>query len=294
MPANNGKYTAKAPTLPADVIILDLEDGVLEDQKVEARRLAVEIAECWPPYGPKLFLRINPPGSRWFADDFAVLRVPSWRGVLMPKAEGNGDISEFLARARDLEVMTRADGHDLELILCIESPRSLFNAHRLARISGVAGLTLGLEDLARELALSPDGRLSLQTSEFTRAMVSFAARGEGKISFDCLYPKLNDDEGLRADTVMTRNLGFDGKGTFHPSHLEAINEVMSPSPNEIVAAEEIVRSYEEAVSRGGSTAYAAGQLVDLPVVLRARRTLASAQMGLQILSDQIPSGLGPA
>jgi citrate lyase beta subunit len=285
MPAHNARYTTKARGLPVDAVILDLEDGVIEADKEAARAAAIVVAESWDSDGPALFLRINAPGTPWFDRDVAAVRSPRIRGVLLPKASGNGNIAELVTRLREHGITGGADDRTVEIVLCLESPGSVLRTRQLARSDGVSGVIVGLEDLSRELGLSSEGRTYLQTSEFVRAAIAFGALSAGKYAIDCHYPMLHDDDALRADARKARNIGFEGKGVFHPSHVDIVNQSFSPSEQELADAREIIRSYETAFAAGGGTSYAAGQLVDLPVVNRARRLLASATASADIEDD---------
>jgi citrate lyase subunit beta/citryl-CoA lyase len=274
MPADNQRYIDKARTLGADVVILDLEDGVVEANKQFARENACKVAEEWDPSGPALFLRVNPPGTAHFDADVKVMGLPGFRGVLLPKAADDGSVRELVTRMQEVGAITEVRLPDI--VLCLESPQSVLHTDILCGEAHVAGVIVGLEDLSAELGMSPEGRTYLQSSEFVRAAIAFGAISMGKYAIDCHYPRLDDEAGLRADTSAARNLGFEGKGVFHPTQIDIVNAGFSPSATEVDAALQIVRSYEDALALGSGTSYAAGQLVDLPVVLRARRVLTQA------------------
>jgi citrate lyase subunit beta / citryl-CoA lyase len=274
MPADKDRYTTKAGSLVVDVVILDLEDGVIEANKDAARAAASRVAQDWDPNGPALFLRVNAPGSVHFAADVEVLHSTAFQGVLLPKAAADGSIRELVTRMREVGVIGGARTPDI--VLCLESPQSVLHADVLASQPEVAGVIVGIEDLSRELGVSPEGRTYLQASEFVRAAIAFGAISMGKYAIDCHYPLLDDDAGLLADARKARNLGFEGKGVFHPSQIDIVNAAFAPTSKELEDAITIVRSYEEALASGAGTSYAAGQLVDLPVVDRARRVLALA------------------
>jgi citrate lyase subunit beta/citryl-CoA lyase len=273
MPADNQRYIDKARTLGADVVILDLEDGVVEANKQSARDNARRVANDWDPSGPALFLRVNSPGTVHFVADVELLCAPRFRGVLLPKADDES-VRELVTRMREVGAITEVRLPDI--VLCLESPRSILHTDILCSEPEVAGVIVGLEDLSSAMGMSAEGRTYLQSSEFVRAAIAFGAISMGKYAIDCHYPRLDDEAGLRADTSAARNLGFEGKGVFHPTQIDIVNVGFSPSATEIDAAMQIVQSYEEALELGSGTSYAAGQLVDLPVVIRARRVLTQA------------------
>src|ERR1700753_2524525 len=146
MPAHNARYTTKARGLAVDVVILDLEDGVIEADKEAARAAAITVGESRDPDGPALFARINAPGTRWFTLDVAAVRSPRIRGVLLPKASGNGDIAELVTRLREHGITGVVDDRTVEIVLCLESAGSVLHTGQLAHTEGVSGVIVGLED----------------------------------------------------------------------------------------------------------------------------------------------------
>lgn len=266
VPGHRESMLAKAPTLPADAIIFDLEDSVPDADRARARELVNQALTLWPADAPaRPFVRINAPALDVLELDAAAIPPSSNAGVLIPKVDRPAEL-DTLANFSALR------GRDL--LVTLETPRSLFHAEGFADHPAVGGLFLGGEDLTQALGL----RRTAAGAELAlpRLLVVAAARAAGKAAFDTICPEFRDLEVLQRDAATGADAGFDGKFAIHPAQLPVIAEAFMPSAEELAHAERIVRAYDEAVERGRGAVAVDGQMVDPPVAERARALLARA------------------
>lgn len=253
MPASNPRAIEKARSLPADMIILDLEDAVPPGMKDEARMAASEAAATG--FGDRLTaIRVNAPDTKWHLNDVAVVKQSRCDVVVLPKVECADVASEA------------ADRLGKAIIVMIETPRGVLNAASICAVEGVVGVFVGANDLANELRLPPgSGRgamaMALQT-------IILAARAAGIWVFDSVYNDLNNPEDLAAECAEGRMLGFDGKTLIHPNQIAAANAAFSPSEAEIEDARALV-----AAASGGAERFR-DRMIETMHVEAARRILA--------------------
>lgn len=256
LPASNARAIAKARTLPADLVILDLEDAVPEDAKDEARAAALAAAGEGG-FAGLLAVRINGLGTTWHAADVAALTgAVGVDFVVVPKAE----------EAVTCRVLTAELGKPL--LAMIETPVAVLNAAHIAWTDGIEGLIVGPNDLAATLRLPPGaGRTSLG---FALQSIVLAARAAGVIALDGVWNRLDDPQGFEAECADGRRLGFDGKTLIHPSQVEPCNRLFSPDAAEVEEAEALV-----AAATGGAERFR-GRMVETLHVAAAKRLLARA------------------
>jgi citrate lyase subunit beta / citryl-CoA lyase len=257
-----------------DVAILDLEDGVPLAEKENAR---AAIARTLKPAsaGPRRYVRLNRRVDLRAVDLAAIVRQ-GLDGVVAPKiAEAN----EVVALARDLEDRELAAGLTrgvVRIIPSIESARGLLEAPAIAGSSDrVVALLFGAEDFALDLGLPARREVEAADLLHARSAVVVAAVAAGKASVDGIWPDIADAAGLERDARTARRLGFSGKSLIHPGQIATVNEVFSPSADEIEHALRIVAAFDEATKRGDGAVALDGMLLDPPIVERARRTLSA-------------------
>lgn len=256
VPANRPRFVEKAlMEAPADVVIFDLEDGVPVGEKAAARRAVSELLRRPAAGGPERWLRVN----KAFEEDLVAMAAPGLQGICLSKVEEPGEVAAA-ARA------------DLPLLLGIETARGLLAAPRLATAHPlVSGLVFGAEDFALDVGMGADRDRDLL---YARSAIVVAAVAARVVAVDGVYPDLEDADGLEADALLGRRLGFSGKTTFNPRQLDVINRVFAASEEELAFARRVVEAFEAAQTRGEGAVAVDGKLVDPPVVARARRLLA--------------------
>ena len=274
-----------------DAIMLDIEDGVAPAEKDAARhQIAATLDQVHqrlqgsaaPGRTPARYVRINAIGhERMHADLAAVIR-PGLEGLVLPKIETSDQVKivEGVLERREPEVGISAG--DVRLLVAIESPRGLFNAYTIAASSPrVMGLIFGAEDYGKELGLPLVREGEARDLIYARSIMANAAAAAHVQSVDGVWPDLQDTEGLQTFALQSRRLGFTGMSSIHPSQIDPINAVFTPSPEEVDYCRQVVQAFEEAQARGEGSIAFGGQLLDLPIVERARRTLAlAASLGI--------------
>ena len=268
MPGSNARALEKARSLPADSLILDLEDAVAPEQKAAARS-QVLAALATGGYGHReCVVRINSLDSEWGQADLEQLAGSPARALCLPKVETPEQIRQA-AEALD------AAGTDQQLWIMLETPRGVLAAEALCAASPrVAVVVLGTSDLAKELRVphSPD-RIGLLAS---LGHCVLAARAHGLDIIDGVHLDLQDSAGLEASCRQGRELGFDGKSLIHPGQIAAANAAFSPAADELEHALAIETAWQQARARGEAVVVVAGRLVENLHVAEARRLLALA------------------
>lgn len=284
VPGHRQRMIDKALGLNADAIMLDIEDGVAPSEKDTARKLIAEaLGQEREPNSPTRFVRINAIGhERMDADLEAVLR-PGLDGLALPKVETTQEVLKVDAILREREPQLKVEPGSIKLLIAIESPRGLLNGPALASCSPrVVGLMFGAEDFGRELGLPTSREGEARDMIYARSALVVAAAAAHVQAVDGVWVDLKNTEGLWGFARQSRRLGFSGMSLIHPSQIDPINSVFSPSPEEIEYSGQVVKAYEEAVARGDGSISFGGQLIDRPIVERARRTLELAQqLGVQ-------------
>ena len=265
VPGNRQRFLDKIYELdtPPDAVFFDLEDGVLPEEKPAARELIAETLRRAAP-GPLRTVRVNAVGTDWFRADLEAILVPGLEGVCVPKVEWPEQV---------VQVAERLPG-EVGIVVAIESAAGLIRAPEIAAAHPqVIGLMFGAEDYALDLGLGTKREGEAGELVFARSALVVAAAAARVLSIDGVFPDLDDAEGLTADVLQARRLGFDGKSTFNPRQIGLINERFSPTADELAYAHRVASAFEEAVARGDASVAVGGQLVDRPIVLRAQRLL---------------------
>lgn len=274
MPGSNAKALAKAATLPADAVILDLEDSVSPDAKAAARTQVAEAARG--SFGGKeVVIRVNGPHTPWGADDLLAAAAASPDAILLPKIDGPGDIMLAARTIRDSGAPDRT-----RIWAMMETPNAILNAGSIAAVAGdsasrLAVLVMGLNDLAKETRarLTP-GRPAM-TAWLANCIV--AARAHGVDIVDGVFNDIKDLDGFRAECVQGRDMGLDGKTLIHPGQIDICNEVYAPSAAEVESARAIVDAFALPENAGKGVIQLNGRMVELLHADMARRTLAIAE-----------------
>jgi citrate lyase subunit beta/citryl-CoA lyase len=285
VPGHRQKMIDKALGLSVDAIMLDIEDGVAPIEKDTARRqIAATLDQVYASgaasakLGPARYVRVNAVGHERMHADLAAVVRPGLEGLVLPKVETPDQIKiveEILAR-REPEMKVQAGS--TRLLVSIESPRGLLNAHVIASSSKrIIGLMFGAEDFGKELGLPTHREGEAREMLYARSALVMAGAAAHVQIVDGVWPDFQDLEGLRKYALQSRRLGFTGMSLIHPSQIDPINATFSPTPSEIEYAQQVVKAFEEGSARGDGAIALGGQLIDLPIVERARRTLELAK-----------------
>ena len=288
VPGHRQRMIDKSLGLEAlDAVLLDIEDGVAPAEKDTARRQIGEAldqlqeqttASGRPVRTPARYVRINAVGHERMQADLAEIVRPTLEGLVLPKIENPKQVrfvAEILDR-RESQMGLPIDS--IKLLLAIESPRGLMNAYELADSSSrVIGLMFGAEDFGKELGLPFQREGEARDLLYARSAMVTAAAAANVQAVDGVWPSLEDTDGLKTFALQSRRLGFTGMSLIHPSQVDAVNAAFTPTPEETEYCRKVVAAYEEAEQRGEGAIAFGGQLLDRPIVERARRTLALAE-----------------
>jgi citrate lyase subunit beta/citryl-CoA lyase len=284
-PGNNEKLLARVFEAGADAVVLDLEDAVPEPEKPRARELVRRALEARPAGArPAVFVRLNEPGGRLWADDLTAVVTPALTGIRLPKVESAaavGHVADALARA---ERQAGLANGSIEIACTLETARGVHQASAIATAPRVRNLAFGGADFAHDLGLEPGD--DEQETLFARSQLVLAARVAGiDPPIATVWTRLDDADGLRASSERARRLGFFGRSCIHPRQLAVIHEVFSPRLEALAWAREVVEAFERAAAGGsGAVTTTSGQFVDAAVARRARALLALAE------SLDVPAG----
>jgi citrate lyase subunit beta/citryl-CoA lyase len=274
VPGNRRRFIDKAleETRP-DAVYLDLEDGVPPQEKALAREQIAE-ALARPATGVVRYVRVNRAGTDWWREDVEAVLVPGLDGICLPKVEDEEEVHLMRAELERFELDSGVAAGHVRILLAVESALGLLRAPALAAChERVSGLMFGAEDFALDLGLGTRREAEAAELVHARSSLVVAAASAHVMSVDGVFPDLEDEDGLWADVRQARRLGFHGKSTFHPKQMQVINEVFTPSADELEYARRVVTAFEEAQARGDGAVAVGGQLVDLPIVVRAQQLL---------------------
>ncbi len=278
VPGNRQKMIDKAMGLAVDAIMLDIEDGVIPELKPEARRLIAAALARPRDSGPARYVRVNAIGHKEFALDVAAVVVRGVEGLVLPKVETVESVKSAETQVAELERERGIPVGTVRFLVAVESPRGLMNAYALASASTrVVGLMFGAEDFGRELGLPVLREKEASELLFARSALVVAAAAAHVQSVDGVWPDIQNEAGLWDDARQARRLGFTGKSCFHPGQIEGINAVFSPSAADVAFASEVDQAFASAQARGEGSIAFRGQLIDLPIVERARQMLRLAE-----------------
>jgi citrate lyase subunit beta / citryl-CoA lyase len=268
MPGANERALEKAQTIPADALILDLEDAVAPEAKPEARERVCAAASSGAYDRREVAIRANGIGTPWHDDDLKAIAAAGPAAVVIPKIDSAADVHRIEAA---LEAGGAPDHTRIWAML--ETPVAMLAASDIATSSErLAVLVMGTNDLAKELqAAHVPGRQPLLAG---LGLCLLAARAAGKVILDGVYNDIKDAEGFLAECVQGRDLGFDGKTLIHPSQVDPCNTTFAPAAEDVEKAGRIIAAYEEAEADGRGVVTVDGRMIENLHVEQARRTLA--------------------
>jgi citrate lyase subunit beta/citryl-CoA lyase len=272
MPGVNAKALEKAKTVPADVLLLDLEDSVAPEAKAEARAALVAAVKAGGYGKREVIVRVNALVSPWGREDIAAICPAGPDGVLAPKVESAEQVE-----ALDDALTEAGLSDDASLWVMIETPRAIFN---LAEIAGAAkgtrlsAFVMGLNDLAKETNARPGKERAPFHAAMSLAVT--AGRLEGLSVIDGVYNDIGDAIGFEAECRQGLDFGFDGKTLIHPSQIPICNEVYAPSADEITRARAVIAAFALPENAGKGVIKVDGKMTELLHLEQAKRAVAVA------------------
>jgi citrate lyase subunit beta/citryl-CoA lyase len=278
VPGNKERFLQKAPGSGADGVLLDLEDGVLPDEKAAARPMVAAALKADWAGGPLRYVRVNALTTPWLFDDLDAIVRKGLDGICLTKVDNPEQIAQVDAILAFLEHKRGLARGAVRILAAVESARGLVNVPAIASSNArVCGLMFGAEDYALDLGLGTRREKEAAELLYGRSTIVGAAAAAGVWSVDGVFPNLEDPDGLLEDTKQARRLGFTSKSTFNPRQIEVINGIFSPQPDEIEYARKVAKAFDEAKKRGDASVAVGGQLVDRPILLRALALLETAE-----------------
>ncbi|NMM44489.1 CoA ester lyase [Rhodospirillaceae bacterium KN72] len=271
MPGSNPRALEKGRSLPADGLILDLEDAVSPEAKQEARaNIIAALSEGG--YGAReILIRVNGLETEWGRDDLVAMAKAGAHGIVLPKVESADTVREAIA------ILDGAGGpSDLAIWCMIETPMGVLRVEEIGAASPrMGGFVMGTSDLAKDLhCLHTPERLPFMTS---LNMAVLVARAYGLAVLDGVHLDLDDDQGFADSCAQGLALGFDGKTLIHPKTIDQANDTFGPSAQEVERSHAIIAAYEQARAAGKGVVVLNGKLVENLHVEDARRILALAE-----------------
>lgn len=259
-----------------DCIVYDLEDSVSAAEKDAARFLVYNIVKYQRPKDKYVLIRVNGIYSEYLDEDLEATVRARPNAIRIPKVEYPEEVIRIDSKITEIETEAGLPVGGIQLWCNIESYQGVINAQAIATASPrVAALALGAEDFTASMnaqRTKPGWEIF-----YARNVILMACRVAGISAQDAVFSDINDSEGLQKDLEMTRMLGFDGKTCVHPRQINAVNACFTPSFKEIRNAQRVLEALVEAAKNHTGVCTLDGGMVDKPMELRARSTLAKAQ-----------------
>ena len=274
VPGNNEKMVSKAPSIPADIITLDLEDSVPPAEKPKAREVTRENLKYAGTGGAPVFVRINNWETEMTNDDCEAIVHEGLSGVCLAKCGGAEHVIRLDWKLEELERRRGLEIGSVAIQLLIETAKGVMNAYPAAIASKrVNSLIFGAVDYTKDMRV----KLTIEGEEqyYARAHTAVAARAAGCIAIDCPFVAYKDTEAFEKSTSFGRQLGYEGRMLIHPSQIEPSHRIYTPSPEDVDWAHGVVKVFEEeGIAKGAAAVSYQGKMVDTPVYENAKTVLA--------------------
>jgi len=275
MPGSNARAIEKARTLPADAVILDLEDSVAPDAKPAAREQVVQALAAGGFGAREVIVRVNGLDTEWGLDDLNTIVRAKPDAILVPKVSDPQQLEDVADRLVDVSADPK-----IRVWAMMETPLAMLRAEVIAAAAAddetrLSAFVMGTNDLAKETrARILPGRAGLLPWLMTCVA---AARAHGLDVIDGVYNDLGNAEGFAQECGQGRDLGFDGKTLIHPNQIDACNAAFSPSAEEVAQARKIIAAFDLPENRGKGVVALDGRMVERLHAEMARRTVAIAE-----------------
>jgi citrate lyase subunit beta/citryl-CoA lyase len=273
MPGVNERALEKAKTLPADSLILDLEDAVAPEAKPEARTRVCAMVKAGG-YGPReLVIRINGLSTEWGEEDLRSAAAAGPDAILAPKVDTADDI-----RRLDRALSAAADGRAPALWVMIETPLAILNLRDIAACAGetaLAGFVMGTNDLIKDFRAEPTSDRANLAPALLLSIA--AARAHDLLVFDGVFNDIQNADGFAAECRQGRAFGFDGKTLIHPSQVEPCNAIFAPAADAVAQARDVITAFADPANAGKGVLKVNGKMTELLHLAQAQRTVAVAE-----------------
>ncbi|WP_085990907.1 HpcH/HpaI aldolase/citrate lyase family protein [Oceanobacillus senegalensis] len=274
VPGIKKKWFENIPSYNADGIILDLEDSVPANLKEEARQYVSEAIPNLSSKGVDVFVRINKGAEEFDKEDIHSIVMDGLQGIVLPKIDGPDEIEQLSKHIKELEEKQGLAIGGIGLLPILETAKSMQLSYEIAsceRVLGIAGLSAKNGDVARSLGYQWTSE-GLETL-YMRSKVVMSARAAGVSPIGGLWQDVHNLEGLRKSSEFNRQLGFVGELVLHPSNVSIVNDIYSPSKEEIDYYEGLVEAFKNAERNGETAIMYKGEHIDYAHVKTAKKVL---------------------
>ncbi|MFQ6077672.1 MAG: HpcH/HpaI aldolase/citrate lyase family protein [Thermodesulfobacteriota bacterium] len=277
VPGNNEKMISKAPSIPADIITLDVEDSVPPAEKAKAREMTRENLKFAGSGGSIVYVRINNWETEMTNDDCEAVVHEGLSGICLAKCGGPEHVIRLDWKLEELERRRGLGVGSIAIQLLIETAKGVINAYPSAIASKrVNSLIFGAVDYTKDMRV----KLTSEGEEqyYARAHTPVAARAAGCVAIDCPFVAFKDTEGFEKSTAFGRQLGYEGRMLIHPSQIEPSHRIYTPSAEDVEWAQGVVKVFEEeGIAKGAAAVTYQGKMVDTPVYENAKTVLATME-----------------
>ena len=288
IPGNRTDMLSKAGRYSPSAYMPDLEDSVPSANKVEARKVTAAALPSLFEFGKPVVPRVNSLSTGLTEDDLEAVVGPYIVGISIGKVKTDNDIAVVDGMLSELERDRGIEAGSIGILPWLETASAIVNAYAICNASERAKwVAFGAEDFSADMGISRAVDLedpSVKNIEdygeasllYARSAVAVAARAADVEALDTPYVKFRDPDGLRSEADLARRLGYRGKFAIHPAQIEVIDGVFSPTDQELERAKRVLNAARVAESEGHGSVSLDGEMIDAPVVVRARNVLATA------------------
>ena len=285
VPGNTPRMLDRAISLRPDAFVPDMEDSVPWDEKKNARGVTAAYVPELAATGVPVIPRVNSLDTGLLEDDLAAVVGPHIYGVSVGKIDNSEIVAEVVDTLVRAESEAGVERGSTRLVPWIESAEAIVKVYDICKSSDrIVAVALGAEDFTNDMEIKrtdSDSELA-----YARGAIAVAARAAGVLALDTPFFAFRDPIALKANSEMSRAIGFRGRFAIHPAQLDIVNGVYSPSDEELIQAKREIEAFEEAVAMGRGSTSLDGKVIDVPVVKRAHALLERARaMGLDEVSN---------
>lgn len=275
IPGSSEKMLSKAADMASDAVILELEDAVSIAEKDMARKLVISCLGKLKGIKKEVIVRVNAMDTIWGIKDILGVAKCAPDAIIVPKADEKAVImADGLLGAAEKEA--GLEPGSISMIPLFETAYSISNPLAILSASDrIDGVQLGGEDLTKEQEITRT--FEGEEIRYARQQVAMAARARNIDIIDTPFTGIRDMEGLRRDAGTAKQIGYTGKACIHPAHIAVINEVFSPTPEEVEYSRGILKAYEAGVQEGKGAVMYQNKMIDAPIAERAKRILRKAE-----------------
>jgi citrate lyase subunit beta/citryl-CoA lyase len=285
IPGNNPRFLEKSKTINADIICFDLEDSVPADDKKSARKLvnkAIQEINSMDKFNKQIIVavRINAPDSKLAVDDLKEVVTEGIDAIVIPKVENENQITNISSVVETLEKEKNIQKNFIKLMPSIESALGVVNAFTIAKNDRrISALIFGVFDFLHDMKIDTNEQDILTGYMYARAKVPVDARAAGIDSIDSIWQNIHDTTGLEKDLLFGKRLGYTGKCVIHPSQIDFVHKIFSPSEQDIQWAKKVISALDASIDRDKTKIGAVnleGKMIDAVHYKQAKRILESA------------------